>query len=157
MLIFRYFYICFFQARRNCTATGEWTGTAGINDWCDRTCNAEDPVDCEERCACDPPISQTPKQEDQTRKNCTATGQWAGNAAMNAWCDTTCNAEDPAGCEGTCTCDPPISQKSKQEEQARRKCVATGPWTGNAAMDGWCDTTCNADNPTGCEGTCACE
>lgn len=96
-----------------------------------------------------PPVTTTPPTQPPEPGMCKANGPWTGNVAMDDWCRRNCAA---GFCPSEqCTCQsptqtqvdtqPPVAVMTTQSPEPG-VCKASGPWTGNEAMDKWCRDNC---------------
>ncbi|KAK3104716.1 hypothetical protein FSP39_008492 [Pinctada imbricata] len=79
---------------------------------------------------------------------CKATGDFAGLAGWDKWCEKNCDHTVTDACYSAqlpslCLCE---ETKLDVQRVSTEVCVANGPWAGSPAMDDWCATNCALNN-----------
>ena len=84
----------------------------------------------------------TTTQSPPSGRVCSAIGQWKMVAGMDNWCKANC--VQSSNCPSShCACTGSDNgDEDGGSSSTGHSCVATGPWSGNSAMDAWCGVNC---------------
>ena len=70
---------------------------------------------------------------------CVATGAWAGQEAMDDWCEMNCHHSYQPLC-------PPEMCSCEGKKRVARHCVGVGVWRDSSAVADWCVSNCFREN-----------